>query len=200
MQAGTQAARIDANGLACRRGDRLLFAGLSLALGPGEAVQLIGANGIGKSSLIRILAGLMQPYAGDVSRIGQVGLVDERPALDPQLPLGRALRYWRGIDGAGDKEQQPALALLELDGLMDVPVRYLSTGQRKRAALARLLGQGAPIWLLDEPLNGLDTSAIALVEGLVSNHCRGGGVVVIASHQPFALAGLSRVAMADYAA
>jgi len=100
MQPGTQAARIDADGLACRRGDRLLFAGLSLALRPGKAVQLIGANGIGKSSLIRILAGLMRPFAGHVTRIGAVGLVDERPALDPQLPLGRALRFWRGIDGA----------------------------------------------------------------------------------------------------
>lgn len=199
MQAGTQAARIDADGLACRRGDRLLFAGLSLALGPGEALQLIGANGIGKSSLIRILAGLMRPFAGQVTRTGQVGLVDERPALDPQLPLGRALQFWRGIDGAGDDTDRQSIALLELDGLMDVPVRYLSTGQRKRAALARLLGQDAPIWLLDEPLNGLDTSAVALVEALVESHCRAGGIAVIASHQPFALEGLTRIAMADYA-
>jgi heme exporter protein A len=200
MQPGTQAARIDADGLACRRGDRLLFAGLSLALRPGKAVQLIGANGIGKSSLIRILAGLMRPFAGHVTRIGAVGLVDERPALDPQLPLGRALRFWRGIDGAARDAQRPAITALELDGLMDVPVRFLSTGQRKRAALARLLGQQAPIWLLDEPLNGLDTAAVALVEALVENHCRDGGLAVIASHQPFALAGLTRIELADYAA
>ena len=187
--------RLSAADLACRRGDRLLFAQLSFALEGGQALQLSGSNGIGKSSLIRILAGLLSPFAGSVSRDGTIALLDERPALDPHLPLGRALGFWQGIDGPADNEA----AKLGLTDLMDVPVRYLSTGQKKRAALARLIGQKAPVWLLDEPLNGLDTRGVALVEELAAEHCRAGGIAVIASHQPFTLAGMKRIEMKDFA-
>lgn len=191
-----QPCRIAAHDLACRRGDRVLFRGLSLALRAGEAVQVGGANGIGKSSLIRILAGLMRPYAGTVEQDGAVGLIDERPALDPHLPLGDALAFWRRIDGPADD----ASARLGLARLLDVPVRFLSTGQRKRAALARLIGQGADIWLLDEPLNGLDTDAARLVETIAAEHCAAGGICIIASHQPFALDAMRRVELAEFAA
>ena len=179
----------------------MLFAGLSLALQAGEALQLAGANGIGKSSLMRILAGLALPYAGSVERRGTVGLVDERPALDPAAPLGRSLDFWASIDGPLPEGTLPegTLARLGIARLTDVPVRYLSTGQKKRAALARLLGQRAAIWLLDEPLNGLDTTACALVERLVGEHCADGGIAVIASHQPFALPALTRLDMAEFA-
>lgn len=178
-------ARLTASDLACRRGDRVLFAGLSLALEAGEACQVTGPNGCGKTSLIRVLAGLLRTYAGTVERHGDMALVDGRMALDEHLPLGRALAFWQRLDGGA------ALSLerLGLADLVDVPVRYLSTGQRKRAAIARLLGQRAKVWLLDEPLNGLDTAAVALVETLVAEHCSGGGVAVIASHQPFAVPG-----------
>jgi heme exporter protein A len=178
-----QACRLVASDLACRRGDRVLFGRLSLALEPGQALHVRGPNGIGKSSLLRILAGLLPPYAGTVEREGAVALLDERPALDPLLPLGRALHFWEQLDGG-----KADLAPLGLDELLDVPVRYLSTGQKKRAAMARLLSQNAPIWLLDEPLNGLDTFAVALVERLVAEHNAAGGICVVASHQPFALA------------
>jgi len=191
-----QPCRLVASDLACRRGDRVLFAGLSLALVPGEAVQLAGANGIGKSSAIRILAGLMRPYAGTVEREGDAGLIDERTALDPDRPLGQALEFWSRIDSRGDN----AAARLGLTGLLEVPVRFLSTGQKKRAALARLIGQDAAIWFLDEPLNGLDRDAVALVEALAAEHCAAGGACVIASHQPFALAGMARIDLADFAA
>ncbi|MDB5725402.1 MAG: heme exporter, ATP-binding protein CcmA [Novosphingobium sp.] len=177
-----QPCRLIVRDLACRRGERVLFAGLSLTLEPGEALHVRGPNGIGKSSLLRILAGLLPSFEGTVERDGAVALLDERPALDPLLPLGRALRFWAAMDG--DAADLEALGLGEL---IDVPVRYLSTGQKKRAALARLIGQRAPIWLLDEPLNGLDQHAVAVVEALVSEHCRRGGICVIASHQPFAL-------------
>ncbi|MFC0202713.1 heme ABC exporter ATP-binding protein CcmA [Novosphingobium soli] len=191
-----QGAAIAATDLACRRGDRLLFARLSVALGAGEALQVVGHNGIGKSSLLRILAGLAPAYAGTVTAEGAVGLLDERPALDPALPLGRALAFWRRLDGHdGDAARR-----LGLDGLLDVPVRYLSTGQKKRAAFARLLGQAAPIWLLDEPLNGLDGQAVALAEALAAEHCARGGVAVIASHQPFRLPGLRPLVLAEHAA
>jgi heme exporter protein A len=190
-----EAARLAATELACRRGERLLFRGLSFALGPGEALQVTGPNGTGKSSLIRILAGLLRPLAGSVDREGTAALLDERPALGGELPLARALAFWTHLDGG-----HPPLGYLGLDELLDVPVRYLSTGQRKRAALARLAGQAAPLWLLDEPLNGLDREAVALCEALVADHCAAGGIAVIASHQPFALPGLTELALPDYAA
>ena len=190
--------RLVATDLACRRGDRVLFRSLSLSVNAGEALHITGANGIGKSSLLRIVAGLLTPFAGRVKSEGMIGLVDERPALDPELPLGKTLDFWRGIDGAAADGE--ALAALGLDPLLDIPVRYLSTGQRKRAALARLMSQGAPIWLLDEPLNGLDRDAVAVVEGLVATHCKAGGLAVIASHQPVAIEGLRELALEDYAA
>ena len=195
MQGARQPWRLAAHGLACRRGERVLFHGLSLTLGPGEACQVAGPNGVGKSSLIRLLAGLLEPIAGRVECHGAAGLLDERPALDPHLPLGRALAIWQRMDGPLDNQA----ARLGLADLLDVPVRYLSTGQKKRAGLARLLGQEAPIWLLDEPLNGLDYDAARLAEALAAEHCASGGICVIASHQPFALEGMQRIALADHA-
>jgi heme exporter protein A len=190
-----QVCHLAATDLACRRGERLLFSGLTLALRPGEALQVSGPNGFGKSSLLRILAGLLPALSGSVERTGELGLIDERPALDPHLPLGKALAFWRRLDGPADN----AAAQLGLSGLLDVPVRYLSTGQKKRAALARLIGQQAPIWLLDEPLNGLDTKGVALVEELTAEHCHTGGICVIASHQPFALQGMHQLDLTGFA-
>ncbi|MCL6251011.1 heme ABC exporter ATP-binding protein CcmA [Altererythrobacter sp. KTW20L] len=188
-----EACRITARDLACRRGDRVLFAGLSLDLAGGEACQVVAPNGMGKSSLIRIIAGLLRPFAGSVERHGMAGLLDERPALDEHQPLGAALDFWHRLD-----PQSAPLDQLGLADLTDVPVRYLSTGQRKRAALARLIGQQAPIWLLDEPLNGLDTRGVAMVEDLVAGHVAAGGLALIASHQPFALPDLRRLDLATY--
>lgn len=188
------APRLAANDLACRRGERLLFRKLSLALKPGEALHVVGSNGIGKSSLIRILAGLLRPFAGAVEREGAVGLIDERHALDPQVELGTALAFWREFDGG-----EAPLDRLGLTDLLDVPVRYLSTGQKKRAALARLLAQRAPIWLLDEPLNGLDSGGVELVESLIAEHLTGGGMAVIASHQPLS-ANAATLPLAEFAA
>ncbi|MDG6077654.1 heme ABC exporter ATP-binding protein CcmA [Erythrobacter litoralis] len=189
-------ARLTANDLACRRGERLLFRHLSLDLASGEALHVTGPNGIGKSSLLRILAGLSRPFAGKATREGRVALLDERLALDEALPLGKALDFWRGLDGTQDFMPIEKMSLTDL---LDVPVRYLSTGQRKRAAMARLLGTKAAVWLLDEPLNGLDDEARVTVERLAAEHCAGGGVCVVASHQTFAVESKRVLSLSDYA-
>lgn len=189
--AGPPALRAQA--LACRRGERLLFCGLSFALGAGDALHVTGANGSGKTTLIRALAGLTRPYAGEVTREGAIGLCDERPALDPDQPLARALAFWARLDGANGQARE-----LGLEPLLEVPVRYLSTGQRKRAGLAALLGRRVPIWLLDEPLSGLDAGAIEVVTALIGEHRRGGGIAVIASHQRIDIEGLKTLAIEDY--
>lgn len=189
-------ARLTATDLACRRGERLLFRGLSLDLSAGDVLHVTGENGTGKTSLLRILAGLLSPYSGEVSHEGAIGMLDERPALDPDQPLGEALRFWQQVDGCADPAE--AITAMELVPLLEVPVRYLSTGQRKRAAMARLLCQQAPIWLLDEPLSGLDDRAQARIAETVSAHAAAGGIVVLASHQPIAVERLSVFALAEY--
>ncbi|MFM7404593.1 MAG: heme ABC exporter ATP-binding protein CcmA [Erythrobacter sp.] len=188
---------LSAENLACRRGDRLLFRRLAFSLGAGAACHVTGANGAGKTTLIRAVAGLTTPYAGSVAREGALALLDERTGLDPDLPLGRALAFWLAVDGTADT--QAIMARLRLDALADVPVRYLSTGQKKRAALARVVGQGAPIWLLDEPLSGLDTASQDAVSALVRTHCESGGIALIASHQPLDVPGMTSFAIEDYA-
>ena len=190
-------ARLSATDLACRRGERLLFKGLSFALSAGEALQVIGPNGTGKSSLLRILAGLLRPDSGTVERDLPVALLDERLPLDGHLPLGRAFGFWSRIDGGGYAPGN--LAALGLDTLADVPVRFLSTGQRKRAAILQSNARMAGLWLLDEPLNGLDKEAAADFQQHVADHLAKGGIAVIASHQSFDLPGLRRLELADFA-
>lgn len=177
-----QPCRLVAEDIACRRGDRVLLRGVGFALGPGDALHLAGPNGIGKSSLLRILAGLMRPYAGRVEASGAMALSDEHLPLDGHRPLAAALDFWRRIDGAAGHDD-----LFGLDDLGDVPVRYLSTGQRKRAALACIAASGAGIWLIDEPLNGLDAHWSGVVQIAIEAHRDRGGIAVIASHQPLAL-------------
>jgi heme exporter protein A len=186
-----------ADNLACRRGERLLFRKLSFALEAGAACHVTGVNGAGKTTLIRALAGLTTPYAGEVRREGALALLDERTGLDPDLPLGRSLAFWFGVDRAAEGEA--IMTRLRLDALAEVPVRYLSTGQKKRAALARVLGQAASVWLLDEPLSGLDTASQGLVSALVREHCAAGGIALIASHQPLDVPGMTAFAIEDFA-
>jgi heme exporter protein A len=191
-------ARLAATDLACRRGERLLFRGLSFALGAGDALQVVGPNGTGKSSLLRILAGLLRPEAGTVACNCSAALLDERLPLDGDLPLGRAFDFWSRIDGGGYARDN--LAALGLDTLADVPVRYLSTGQRKRAAILQSNAPGAGLWLLDEPLNGLDVDAAAEFQERVGAYLAQGGMAVVASHQPFHVPGLERLHLTDHAA
>jgi heme exporter protein A len=173
---------LNAHDIICSRGGRTLFSGVSFSLKPGESLRLTGPNGIGKSSLLRLLAGLLSPVGGAIERSGRVALADENMALDTDLTLGMALHFWAKLDGADNHSLHRVMEYFQLDILAPVPVRMLSTGQRKRATLARVMASGAPVWLLDEPGNGLDDHSLACLGQAMSDHVKQGGVIVAASH------------------
>lgn len=166
---------LNGDGLALVRGGRLLFEGLDVALAAGEAIHITGPNGCGKSSLIRLVAGLLKPTAGRIER-AEVALADDALALDRELPLRRALAFWTGPRLA------EAMAAYDLARLADVPVRLLSTGQAKRARLARVMASGAPLWLLDEPMNGLDSDGKTRLLAAIDRLLAAGGGVMAAHH------------------
>lgn len=188
-------ARLAFERVACLRGDRLLFEDMSFALGNGDAALLTGPNGAGKSSLMRIAAGLLPASAGKVAVAGGIGFAGEAAALDARLPLRQALLFWARIDGAGRAEVEAALEKMGIANLAEVPVRMLSTGQRKRAALARVIAGRAAVWLLDEPGNGLDTASLDRLAAAMAGHRSGGGIVVAATHQPLALPDAIEIAL-----
>jgi heme exporter protein A len=162
-------------GVTLRRGGRLLFEEMDFELAEGEAIHVSGPNGCGKSSLIRLAAGLLRAERGEVHR-APLALADENLALDRELPLGAALAFWGG-------EGEAAMESLGIAHLAEVPVRLLSSGQAKRATLARIAASGAPLWLLDEPLNALDTVGAERLSRLIVRHRAAGGAVLAASHQ-----------------
>ena len=161
------------------RGGRLLFSGLNLGLAPGEALQVAGPNGSGKSSLIRLAAGLLRPAEGRV-QAASLALSDDRLALDRELPLKAALAFWGQLDRAQPVDE--ALERFRLSLLAEIPVRMLSTGQAKRASLARVAASPALLWLLDEPLNGLDDDGVECLASAIIRHLGRGGAVLAASH------------------
>ncbi|WP_373489791.1 heme ABC exporter ATP-binding protein CcmA [Parasphingorhabdus sp.] len=180
--------RLGAEALGCVRGGRILFRGLHFALEPGQAGLLTGPNGVGKSSLLRLLAGLLAPAAGSCQVPEAKALCDERLALDEQLPLEQALRFWARLDGKDDSDVTSAMERAGLGYLAEVPVRYFSTGQRQRARLARTYLADARLWLLDEPANGLDSDSVAQLGLVLQHHLDGGGTILTASHIPLPIA------------
>jgi heme exporter protein A len=197
--------------LACRRGERLVFAGLSFRVAAGGALLLRGPNGSGKSSLLRCMAGLLTPIAGtetwddrpialDVdahrSRLRYLGHQD---AVKPALTVLENLALWQQLHGLRDAAAiRRALAGLGLDRLAELPARLLSAGQRRRVALARLVAAPAPLWLLDEPTTALDDDGVERFARMVGDHRAGGGLVVLSSHGDPGVAG-EVLSLADFA-
>ena len=184
-------------GLACVRGGRWVFDSVDFAVAPGGALLLHGANGSGKTSLLRIIAGFLAPAEGQLTwnghpfddedhepaRIAYVGHLD---AVKRALSVAENLSFWADYYGAGqgDSENSVAEALdrLGIGHLAPVPARFLSAGQRRRLGLARLLAAPASLWLLDEPTVTLDEESIAMVEALIAEHRADGGMVMVATH------------------
>ena len=196
---------LQAEGLAAFRGERLVFRDVSFSVPAGGALVLVGANGSGKSTLLRLLAGLVRPIAGRLlwdgedaladlpshaARVTYVGHLDAvKPGLTAAENLAFAARMGRG--SVGD-----ALAALGLGDLMDVPARYLSAGQKRRLALARLGLSAAPLWLLDEPTVGLDTASLERVGAVLRAHRAGGGIIVAATHVPLPMQDVAELRLA----
>ncbi|MCG6896938.1 MAG: cytochrome c biogenesis heme-transporting ATPase CcmA [Thiocapsa sp.] len=192
---------LEVAGLECRRGDRLLFAGLDFTVSGGTLLHVRGANGSGKTTLLRALCGLFSPDSGEIrwngASIRSLGEDYRRDLLyfghsngiKGDLTGIENLRVAATLDGDPVDESAiwSALARIGLAGFEDLPTRMLSQGQKKRVALARLLLSGAPFWVLDEPFTALDTAAVELLEELIAGHVAGGGLVVLTTHQEVGL-------------
>jgi heme exporter protein A len=189
---------VSAQEIACLRGGRLVFAGVSFALEPGQALVLRGRNGIGKSSLLRMIAGLVPLLEGRLEWPGKDAETDAAQlchyfghldAIKPVLSVAENLSFWRSYlaldaadDAAAGMNTQDALDAVGIGALSDLPAGYLSAGQRRRLALARLLAAPRPVWLLDEPTSALDTDGQARLFEIVEAHIKAGGLVIAATH------------------
>ena len=187
---------LDVDGVAVIRGERLVLRGVSFRVAPGGAALLLGPNGAGKTTLLRVLAGLVRPDAGRVlwdgaegAAVGWLGPLD---AVKPGLTAAENLAFAARLSGGCP---QAALAAMGLETLAALPARLLSTGQRRRLALARLSLSAAPLWLLDEPTLGLDVAAVARLGALLAAHRARGGAVVAATHLDLPLPGAHAVGL-----
>ncbi len=203
----SSADRLECRELACLRGERLVFKGISFALAAGEALRLTGPNGSGKSSLLRLLAGLGRPEAGMIAWNGvpvsedpdahraRLLFLGHQDAVKPWLTVRENLAFWTALHAAAARAIDPALARVALTPQADLPARYLSQGQRRRLALARFAAIPAPLWLLDEPTTGLDDANVATLEALVAEHCGAGGLAVVSTHLALKLPGGTALAL-----
>jgi heme exporter protein A len=183
-------------GLCCARGARTLFGPLSFRVEAGEAVAVTGRNGAGKTSLLRLLAGLLRPDSGRIALDGgaddiplpeQVHYLGHRDAVKPSLGVAENLAFWRSFLGGGGLATEAALAEVGLGHAAGLPAAYLSAGQRRRLSLARLLAVPRPLWLLDEPLSALDAAGQQLAARLMTAHLQNGGLILAATHGPLGI-------------
>lgn len=194
---------LSAQGLSCVRGERPLFAGVDLALEPGQWLHVRGANGVGKTSLLRLLAGLSQPAAGEIRWQGEpiadcaaryrsnLLFLGHQGALKEDLTALENIELAGALDGSPPPRAEVAAALRRfgLQGREELPVRVLSAGQKRRVLLARLLTRKARLWVLDEPFTALDAKAVTMLSDLIAEHVAQGGMAVVTSHQPVPIAG-----------
>ena len=183
--------RLSASDLACRRGGREVFAGVGFSVASGELLAITGRNGAGKSSLLRMVVGLLRIAYGRLVLDGgdpeltigeQAHYLGHLDALKPSLSVAENLRFWAGYFGASSTEIGEPLAAVGLDALVDLPAAYLSAGQRRRLSIARLLAVKRPIWLLDEPTSTLDAAAQQRLTELIRAHLADGGIILAATH------------------
>jgi len=184
---------LNVEGLTVSRGARRLFEGLSLSISAGEAVMLSGANGAGKTSLLRAIAGLLRPEAGTVSfgeiepeaaRAGALHLIGHHDGLKSQRTAADEFEFWSDWLGGAPADRARAIEAFQLEPLMRLDVRVLSAGQRRRLALSRLRAAPRPLWLLDEPMAPLDTFWRAALGQMMLAHLRTGGMILAAAHDP----------------
>lgn len=189
---------LEAKSLACRRGKRLVFRDLGFAVDGGGLLLVRGRNGSGKSSLLRVLAGLLPAFEGEMfwggapvrdlaaqrARVAYIGHCD---AVKPELTVAETVAYWRALRGSNpkgfDARRENFFESFGLEELRDRPVRMLSAGQKRRLALTRLVVDDVPLWLLDEPATALDDKAQTLLAGLIAKHRTKGGIAIVATHQ-----------------
>jgi heme exporter protein A len=191
--------RLTADNLCGERGGEPVFSGVGFALGPGGSLVVTGPNGAGKSTLLRVLAGLLPPSSGSVTIEGSgeafptvaaaSHYLGHENAMKTALTVSENLRFWRDFMGEPHLECGEALEIVGLGDIGHLPFGYLSTGQRRRASIARLLVSYRPIWLLDEPTAGLDSASETQFTALMKAHLDDGGIVVAATHQPLGLEG-----------
>jgi heme exporter protein A len=190
--------RLSAANLACHRGGRDVFRGISFSVASGEILAITGRNGAGKSSLLRIVVGLLHIAEGRLTLEGgdseltiaeQAHYLGHQDALKPSLSVGENLRFWTGFLGEKATAIAGALDAVGLEPLADLPAAYLSAGQRRRLSIARLLAVKRSIWLLDEPMSTLDTAAQERLVGLMRTHLTDGGLILAATHGTLGIPG-----------
>jgi heme exporter protein A len=200
--------RLIASDLACERGGRQVFAGLSFTVKAGEALVVTGRNGAGKSSLLRLVAGLVRIAGGTLQAEGgeadatvpeQAHYLGHLDAHKPALSVAENLAFWRDWLGGGGLALDDSLAAVDLAHLADLPAAYLSAGQRRRLSIARLLAARRPLWLLDEPTSALDAASQVRLAGLMEEHLAGGGLIMAATHMPLGLKAARELRIGDAA-